>query len=114
MNSTIRTVAIVIALSCLLGCETSPSRDDGVLVGRTVSQALKNASSNVLGGHCDPDLANSCGIESGVCMKFGHSTVDDFRCSRACKTDVECGSSHRCDQIVPSETGWYCVPRDSK
>ncbi len=47
------------------------------------------------------------GCESGVCLQAG---PDKFHCTRACKSDSECGGAgFECAQVYPSEEGWFCV-----
>jgi hypothetical protein len=49
---------------------------------------------------------NQC--ESGICLA---TTGGQLRCSKECRSDGECSSGWRCDQLFGSAHGQLCVAR---
>lgn len=92
-------------------CRAEKTPDELVLLKRNpVDRSYQGLVGQELGAPCDPDSNSCASLTDGACIKFGHEVSAGFACSRRCASDVDCGTSFKCNQIIPSEMGWYCTP----
>jgi len=70
---------------------------------------LVSAPAVKLGPWEDCTSFGSAGCSSGLCFKTSPERTQGFRCSASCRSDADCGNL-TCQQVYPSEKGWFCLP----